>query len=71
MKKLNLILNELSRKELMRITAGDTIIIDDIRSGGGTNNGGGSGNVINPCLVHISKCLTYNKCKDLYITNCE
>ncbi|MGG5210159.1 hypothetical protein ACQWU4_14645 [Chryseobacterium sp. MIQD13] len=63
-------LKKLSRKDQQKIIAGHTslsnggseIDIDEGNGGGGTNNGGGSGNVVNPCLVKINKCLSYNRC---------
>ncbi|WP_123912737.1 hypothetical protein [Chryseobacterium pennipullorum] len=65
---------KLSRKEQLNIIAGDISINnggnDDGTGAGGTNNGGGSGNVINPCLVKVTKCLSYNRCTQQDVPLC-
>ncbi|AZB08274.1 hypothetical protein EG344_05065 [Chryseobacterium sp. G0162] len=63
-------IKKLSREEKLSIIAGNTKLNEEGTNGGGTNNGSGSGNILNPCLDKITKCLSYNKCKQEYVTQC-
>lgn len=72
-KQITLILKKITRKELLKITAGYAGFNDEGSSGGGTNNGTGTGSVQHEsyCLSKTeTKCLYYDKCHNEYVIKC-
>ncbi|MEY8760961.1 hypothetical protein [Chryseobacterium tongliaoense] len=72
--KLKSGLKKLSRKEQLKIAAGNASAIEDPvygNGGGGTNNGGGSGNIAAvECWIEIDRCVWKNKCTNEYSQTC-